>query len=247
MDQPNQDSLDILYQDDLLVAVNKPSGLLVHRSMIDRHETRFALQILRDQLDRHVFPLHRLDKPTSGVLLFALDAETARAMMPQFQENRVKKRYLALVRGYAEEIDTIDYALKEKLDKMTDRRAQKDKPAQDAVTSYRTLQRVELPIASKNHPTSRYSLLEVIPHAGRKHQIRRHMKHIFHPIVGDTTHGDGLHNRIFRDHFDCQRLMLMAQSMQIEHPYSGEPLSIEAKVDHDFRGVLNSIGLSWSE
>ncbi|MBD3671376.1 MAG: tRNA pseudouridine(65) synthase TruC [Gammaproteobacteria bacterium] len=238
----SDDALEILYRNDGIVAINKPHGLLVHRSDIDRHETRFALQLLRDQLNMKVYPLHRLDKPTSGVLLFALEPELARRMMNQFESGSIQKTYLALVRGYCDAQGDIDYALKEETDRMTDSRARRDKSAQDAFTHYRCLRRTELPIAVGRYPTARYSLLEVCPRTGRKHQIRRHMKHIFHPIVGDTTHGDGKHNRMLREHFGLNRLMLHAWRMQLTHPQTGEDLVISAKPDIGFSQMLDSLG-----
>lgn len=234
--------LNVLYCDDYLVAINKPAGLLVHRSNIDRHEKRFAVQLLRDQLGRRVFPVHRLDKPTAGILLFALDAGTAKAMMDVFVANQVAKSYVAVVRGYAEVEDVIDYPLQEQLDKMTDARAMRDKPAQDAVTHYRRLATVELPIAAGRYPTSRYSLLRLTPKTGRKHQLRRHMKHIFHPIVGDTTHGDGSHNTLFREHFDCRRLLLAATSLDFVHPVTDRLTTIKAPLDDDFARIVLELG-----
>ncbi len=194
------EQLPIIYQDKYLVAINKPSGLLVHRSMIDRHETRFAMQMVRDQIGQRVYPLHRLDKPTSGVLLFALSPEVAKLAGEQFQQHSVSKSYLAIVRGVTDEKGLIDHALREQLDKITDRKAQKDKPAQDAITHYRRLADIELPVCIDRYPTSRYSLLQLTPETGRKHQIRRHLKHISHPIIGDAKHGKGKHNRYFARH-----------------------------------------------
>ncbi|MCK5120986.1 MAG: pseudouridylate synthase, partial [Methylococcales bacterium] len=159
--------MEILYQDDYLVAINKPAGLLVHRSNIDRHETRFAVQLLRDQIGKKVFPVHRLDKPTAGVLIFALDSETAREMMESFASKSIEKQYLAVVRGYTLESDIIDYPLKEQLDKMTDAKANQDKAAQDAITHYQRLNTVELPYAVGRYPSSRYSLLSLSPKTGR--------------------------------------------------------------------------------
>jgi tRNA pseudouridine65 synthase len=234
------EELTILYQDEWLVAIDKPAGLLVHRSMIDRHETRFAMQMLRDQLGRHVWPLHRLDKPTSGVLLFALSQEVARQMGEHIASRETVKQYLAIVRGYTDEQGLIDYPLKEELDKISDRQADSQKPAQEAITAYERLATVELPYAVGRYATARYSLLAITPETGRKHQIRRHMKHIFHPIVGDTTHGDGRHNQLFRDRFDCRRLLLMASSLQFTHPVSGKTIVIEAAPDAPF---LRAIGL----
>jgi tRNA pseudouridine65 synthase len=234
--------MKILYQDDHFIAVNKPAGLLVHRSEIDRHETRFAVQMLRDQLGRRVFPVHRLDKPTAGVLLFALSPEAARRMMAVFMGNSIRKTYLAVVRGHTAEMDTVDYPLKEELDKMTDAKADPNKPAQPAVTRYRRLATVELPHAVGRYPSCRYSLLQLSPETGRKHQIRRHMKHIFHPIVGDTTHGDGRHNDFFRAHFDCHQLLLAATGLTFAHPYSGRPVNITASLDQVYSRVITELG-----
>ena len=226
-----RERLDILYQDKELVVVNKPSGLLVHRSMIDRHETRFAMQIVRDQVGQHVFPLHRLDKPTSGVLIFALSSELAKAAGEQFQNGEIEKTYRAVVRGYAPESGVIDHALKEELDKMTDRKARQDKPAQEALTEFKRLATVELPIQIDRYPNSRYSLVEAYPKTGRKHQVRRHMKHIAHPIIGDAKHGKGNHNRYFDKHFSAGRLLLHCTQMKMKHPVSGELLTFNAPLD----------------
>ena len=234
--------LNILYRDETLIAIDKPSGLLVHRSLIDKHETRFAIQLLRDQIGQRVYPLHRLDKPTSGVLLFALTETAARAMGAVFEDNAVSKKYLAVVRGYTPEQDRIDYPLREDLDRMTDARAQQDKPAQPAVTDYTRLATLELQISDGRHPTSRYSLLNVTPRTGRKHQIRRHMKHIFHPIIGDTTHGDGRQNAFARERLGCERLLLHACALEFDHPFSGERVRIAAPLDVHFAEVMRRLG-----
>ncbi|ATX82737.1 tRNA pseudouridine synthase C [Mariprofundus ferrinatatus] len=234
--------LDILYRDEWLIAINKPAGLLVHRSMIDKHETRFAMQMVRDQIGQHVWPLHRLDKPTSGVLLFALNSETARKVGDLFCAGMVSKEYLAVVRGYTEEQGIIDYPLKEELDKKSDQKADSNKPAQDAVTQYCRLATVELPNAVGRYDTARYSLLSITPKTGRKHQIRRHMKHIFHPIVGDTTHGDGRQNTFFRNHFNCRRLLLAATSLNFPHPETGEQITIHAPLEDSFSNVVDLLG-----
>ncbi|MDF4536342.1 tRNA pseudouridine(65) synthase TruC, partial [Vibrio parahaemolyticus] len=192
--------LEIVYQDEYLVAVNKPAGMLVHRSWLDKHETEFVMQTLRDQIGQHVFPLHRLDRPTSGVLVFALSSQIASEVMPMFANHEMEKTYHAIVRGWIEEANVLDYPLKEELDKIADKFAKQDKEAQSAVTAYRPLAKVELPISTGKFATTRYCLMEMQPKTGRKHQLRRHMAHLRHPIVGDTTHGDGVHNRLFREH-----------------------------------------------
>ena len=142
----SQSELPILYRDEHLVAVHKPAGLLVHRSPIDRHETRFALQLLRDQLGRRVYPVHRLDKPTSGVLLFGLTPEAARTMASSFADGAVRKTYLAVVRGVPEQEGTIDHSLREEPDRL-DYPISQERGAQPAVTDYRRLASVELPCA----------------------------------------------------------------------------------------------------
>lgn len=238
-------SLPILYQDEYLVAVNKPAGLLVHRTNIDRHETEHALQIARDQLGQWVYPFHRLDKPTSGVLLFALDPETGRRMTESFSDEKIAKHYIAIVRGITKEEERIDHPLKEQWDKMGDQRADKDKPAKQAVTEYKRLATVELPYPVGRYATARYSLARVAPLTGRMHQIRRHMKHIFHPVIGDTGYGDGKQNVFFREHFNCYRLLLHAHTLSFKHPYTEQQLQIQAPLDHTFSALLEA--LQWDK
>ncbi|MDP5290783.1 tRNA pseudouridine(65) synthase TruC [Oceanimonas sp. CHS3-5] len=236
-------SIELVYEDDWLVAVNKEPGLLVHRSWLDRHETRFAMQLTRDAVGCHVFPVHRLDRPTSGLLLFAKNAEVARTLTEAFGERRVNKTYLALVRGYLEGEGRLDYALSRELDDIADKFADTDKPAQDAITRWQGLDRVELPVAvSKQHATSRYSLVQLSPETGRKHQLRRHMAHLRHPIVGDTSHGDGRHNRFFREAYQCDRLMLHAARLSLSHPVTGESLTLSAPVDAHWHRLAEAFG-----
>lgn len=230
--------LEILYQDEYLVAVNKPSGLLVHKSPIDKRETAFALQMVRDQIGKYVYPVHRLDKPTSGVLVFALSAEVAKLLSEQFREHKLQKEYIAVVRGYTEFEALIDYELKVILDKKADKDRNPNKEPQEVKTFYERLATVELPYAVSRYPVARYSLVKLLPQTGRKHQLRRHMKHIFHPIVGDTKYGRNEHNRLFREKFDCHRLLLHANKLTFEHPVSKEKLSIEAKFDEVFERVI---------
>lgn len=221
--------LEILYKDDNLVAINKPSGLLVHRSEIDRHETRFALQLVRNQLGQRVYPVHRLDKPTSGVLLFALNSETASLMVEQWRQRDVEKRYLAITRGYMPEFTHLDYAMSPPVDKYA--KKERIRPPQEAITDFACIAQVEIPVEIDKYPQSRYSLVEALPKTGRKHQIRRHLKHLSHPIIGDARYGKGRHSRYFRDHFDAGRLLLHAWKLSFEHPYSGEVIDLVAGLD----------------
>ena len=237
--------MDLIYRDDILAAFNKPSGLLTHRSPIDRHETRFALQEARNRLGQRVYPAHRLDKPTSGVLLFATSPEIANLLMQAFAGGGIQKTYLAVCRGILPEAGCIDHALVEETDACDDPRTCQERPAQPACTEYRRLADCELPHAVGRYPTSRYSLLLASPLTGRRHQLRRHFKHLFHPLIGDTRYGEGRHNRFFRDQFGCHRLLLHAAELTLHHPITGELTTISAPLDATFRSVLAALG--WLE
>lgn len=273
--------LDILYQDDWLVAIHKPAGLLVHRSPIAAAEQRFAVQLLRDQIGRRVFPAHRLDRGTSGVLLFALEREIAAALGAQFESRRVDKRYLAVVRGHPPAAGLIDHPLSRRLDPIErsrgrgagtrdrlpedeedsaapagvpDTDAAADGPGQTpppptplpARTHYRLLASAELPYRVDRYPSSRYALLELVPETGRRHQLRRHLKHIAHPIIGDATYGKGRHNRLFQQLFGNTRLLLACTALGLRHPVSGAFLQLQAPPPPDFAAVLAALGWSAS-
>ena len=232
--------LEILYQDEVLVAVNKPAGMLVHRSWLDHHETQFVMQTLRDQIGQRVYPIHRLDRPTSGVLLFALNSEIANLLCKQFEQKQIEKQYLAVVRGYVTGHGEIDYPLKVQLDKIADKFSQPDKAPQSAVTFYEGLQTVEMPYGVGRYATSRYSLVRLIPQTGRKHQLRRHMKHIFHPILGDTQYGDLHQNRALMEHTGCARLLLHAEKLTFVHPLTQRPMTIQAGLDAQWQNLMQT-------
>lgn len=232
-------ALTILYRDAQLIAIDKPPGLLVHRSDIDRHETRFAVQLLRNQIGRRVQPVHRLDKGTSGVLLFAFDPDTARDLGRQFEANTVEKTYLAVVRGWPPESGVIDHALARRYDDYG--RIMPEAEPQPATTRYRRLATVELPYEVESYPTSRYALVELQPLTGRRHQLRRHLAHIAHPIIGDATYGRGRHNRFFQQQFGCARLLLACTRLQFRAP-NGDEIAIAAEPGGDFKHLLSSLG-----
>jgi tRNA pseudouridine65 synthase len=240
MDNTELNPLEILYQDEHLVAINKPSGLLVHKSPIDKHETQFALQMLRDQIGQYVYPVHRLDKPTSGVLIFALDAQMAKTMSLLFRASKVHKEYIAVVRGYTEDESLIDYSLKQMLDTKEQKKQGITKEIQEAQTMYKRLATVELPFPVSRYSVARYSLVKLFPKTGRKHQLRRHMKHIFHPIVGDTKHGRGEHNKLFREKFECHRLLLHSDKIKFVHPISHKEVLINAPIDDMFKTLFKT-------
>lgn len=235
--------LQLIYRDESIALFNKPSGLLLHRSFIDRRETRFALQMARDILGQRVYPVHRLDRPTSGVLLFALSPAIAATLTTAFTERKVRKKYLVICRGKISEDGLIDYPLVEEQDKH-DPYHQVGKDAQDAVTAYRPLASVELPFSVGRYSTSRYSLVEAEPLTGRRHQIRRHFKHIFHPIIGDVNYGEGRHNRFFREEFGADRLLLHAAELIFPHPVDGKKMNCKAPVNGALQTVMQRLGFS---
>lgn len=223
--------LPILYLDEHLVAINKPHGLLVHRSPIARDAREFAVQLLRDQLDRRVYPVHRLDRKTSGVLLFALNELTNTSMQQQFSEGKIHKTYQAIVRGYTEDSFEIDYAL-----------TREDGLTQEAFTKGRTLGRTEVPLPSGKHTTSRYSLVELTPTTGRMHQLRKHMAHIFHPILGDRPHGCNKQNRLLKEHFGLTAMMLHAQTLRFVHPVHLGEVQCNAPLSDEFERMQKALG-----
>lgn len=234
--------LQILYQDNDLVAVNKPAGTLVHRSWLDKHETVFVMTALRDMLGRHVYPIHRLDRPTSGVLLFALSSEVARILSVQFEKHTVEKSYLAVVRGHLLGSGRIEYPLRVRLDKIADKFANTDKAPEPAITDYQNLAICEMPfVSTPRYATSRYSLMKLSPITGRKHQLRRHMTHLFHPIIGDTTHGDTAQNRAVAEFTGVTRLLLHAHTLAFDD-MAGKRVKVIAPLDEHFNQVMRGFG-----
>lgn len=237
--------LSILYEDDDLVAINKPSGLLVHRSDLDRHARQFALQMTRDQIGCRLFPIHRLDRPTSGVLLFAKNKLCAKTMSQAFEHHHVTKGYLAVVRGYPPAQSNIDYALSFLTDSKRDQASAKSGTRETAETDFMTLATIELPVAIEKYPSSRYALVACFPKTGRRHQIRRHLKHISHPIIGDARYGRGRHNRYFAEHLQAPRLLLHAHTLCIPHPSSQQPCQILAPLDACLQQLFTRF--NWSD
>jgi tRNA pseudouridine65 synthase len=233
--------LEILYRDESVIAINKPAGLLVHRSRIDVHAKEFAVQALRDQIGQPVFLAHRLDRPTSGVLLFALSSEVARQLAQQFADRQIKKTYHAIVRGHTPAQIQWDDPLVERRDRITDQRASSENPAKPATTLVTTIRHWTVPYSAGKYPQSRYSLVTAKPLTGRKHQLRRHFNHMAHPIVGDTSHGDRRHNRLFRTQFHVRRLLLVASALCFQHPVSELPITIAVDWQHEFRFALEAL------
>lgn len=216
--------MEILFRDPHLVAVDKPPGLAVHRGW--SQDRQVAMTLVRDTVGQWVYPIHRLDRATSGVLLFALEPEGVTKVQAQFQDGTVEKLYLALVRGITPEAGTIDHPVPRT----------KNGPRVDAVTDFRRLGTFE-----------RYSLVEARPRTGRLHQIRRHFKHLSHPLIGDVRYGKGEHNRLFRERFGLHRLALHASQLAFTHPFSGEPVILRAPLPADLAGPFEAMGLPGEE
>jgi len=222
--------LQIIYQDEDIIAINKPHGLLVHRTGIATNADTFAVQELRNQIDKHVYPVHRLDRKTSGALLFTLKKELIPVLMKQFEEQQVKKSYWAILRGYTDDEGTIDYPLTNNKGK-----------TQEAVTHYKTLVRIELDLPFGKHKTSRYSLIEAKPETGRMHQLRKHFAHILHPIIGDRPHGCNKQNKLFLKKWNMSTMLLHAISLEFIHPTSEGAIKLTADLRVEFNRMLKTL------
>ncbi len=220
---------DILFQDDHFIAIHKPPGIHVHPTPLAKGETS-CTQILKNELGQKVYSVHRLDRATSGVLLFALHADAARKVTQLFTERLVKKIYWAVVRGFVDSEGRIDHPLRE----------DRYKERVNAVTEYRCLATVELPYPVGKFATARYSMVEIYPQTGRKNQIRKHFNKRSHPIIGDGTYGDNKHNRFFREQFGTYRLLLIAKSLSFEHPFTQQRLTIEAPLPEDIGFLMGT-------
>ena len=217
--------LDIVYECDDLIAINKPHGLLVHRTKIAADVKVFAVQLVRDYLKHRVHPAHRLDRKTSGVLLFAKHQEASSMVQQLFQNRNVTKTYQAIVRGYIDEGGAIDYPLTN------------EGKTKEAVTRYKRTDTYEISVPHGPHATSRYSQVHVKPETGRFHQIRKHMGHIRHPIIGDRPHGCNKQNKLWKEKFQLESMMLHACKLELE--WKEEQILIEADVSTEYNRVLH--------
>ena len=217
-------TITILFQDEHLIAVNKPSGLLVHKSWVAKDAKEFALQTVRDMVGKHVFPVHRLDRPTSGVLLFAFSGELAQQVQSQWHD--AQKMYLAVVRGWLKEPIKVDHPLKGMSDY-----GQDSETEQEAQTVFTPLAQIEVDAQIDKYPQSRFGLVQAQPLQGRTHQIRRHLKHLSHPIIGDARYGKGKYNRYVGEHFECARLLLHAAELTFIHPVSQQTITVKAPIE----------------
>ncbi len=224
--------LEILFRDDHYTIINKPNHLLVHRSGIAFEDKVFALNLLRDQCGYWVTPVHRLDRPTSGVLVFANSPEAAGALSRQFSAHTIEKSYLAVVRGWMKTACSVNYSLTKS----------STAAPQTAQTYFNPLARVEIPCKVSRYPTARYTFLEALPQTGRMHQIRKHLKHLRHYLIGDTTYGERHHNRFFKTHFQCPDMLLHSARLCFEHPFTRKKVVVTAPPPPIYVKTLQSMG-----
>ncbi len=225
--------LEILFESEDLIAINKPHGLLVHRSFIAADASEFALQLLKEQIGKMVYPAHRIDRKTSGVLLFSLTKEMDSLIQQAFAQNLIKKEYLAVLRGHSPLEGSIDYPLK------------KDNGTlQESLTLFQTIKHTEIDLPFGKHPTSRYSLVKAKPQTGRMHQLRRHFAHIMHPIIGDRPHGCNKQNKLWKETFEHDSMLLHAHKLAFVHPKTKEEIHIQANIQPEFKRALEILHIN---
>lgn len=233
--------IQVVYRDDHYVAVFKPAGLVVHRGKLTRADEPVLLQALRDQLNQFIYPIHRLDRPTAGLILFGLHSAAASRMAELFTNRHVSKYYQALVRGFAPLAGVVDKPLQEQYGEEMFPESTIDHPKQTAETHFHRLRLFQAPWPVSEYPASRYSLLEIRPVTGRWHQIRRHLNHIAHPVLGDHRHGDHRCNQLLYAQTGVYRMLLTAMRMDFRHPFTDELLSIVVSRGSEFDRVINAL------
>jgi len=226
------DDVEIIYQDDYLIAINKPNGLFTHRTPLSSRDDAFALQILRNKIGRKVNPVHRLDRKTSGILLFSFSADITKKMQEKFITNGIVKKYYAIVRGFFPSEILVDYPVINARNKL-----------KSAQTTFKNLIHYELDLPMGRFQTSRYSFIEAIPHTGRMHQIRRHCNHLRHPIIGDRPHGCNKQNKLFKNHWGLDKMLLHARHLEFGHPVTDERVNLSAEFPSEFERVRQDLEL----
>lgn len=229
------EEIEILYEDDFFVAVRKPVGILIHLTKMSEDKISL-MQVLRNQLGYRVYTVHRLDRATSGIVLFGKNQSAANELSALFRNQAIEKKYLAILRGWVPDKGTIDYEL-------SDAETGKLVP-QQAVTHFLCLGKSEINAAiGLRYPTARFSFVLITPTTGRRHQIRKHFAHLRHPIIGDKRHGDVKQNKYFNEKFSLSRMFLHALKLSFLHPFSGKKLEIQCPPDEQFLEGIKISGL----
>lgn len=220
--------LPIVFQDNELIVIDKPNGLLVHRSKIAGDAKEFALQLLRNQLGQHVYPVHRLDRKTSGLMLFTKEKSCLNNYRLRLSHHKTIKTYTALVRGYFPNSIAVNYPLVDEKGII-----------KEAITNFECIEKFEIPLKSAKFDTSRYSLIKALPETGRMHQIRRHLNHLRHPIIGDRPHGCNKQNRLFLENWGLKNMLLHAEELALYDPFNEHHQNFSTPKPDEFLRILN--------
>jgi len=229
--QPTISSIEIVFEDEYLVAVNKPNNFIIHESHYSRNirETTL-LQFIEQQMGYPVYPAHRLDRKTSGIIILLKDKQYVQQFQELFITKNIQKTYYAIVRGFSPDAGTIDTPVKN-----DDTGIYKE-----ALTHYKTIQNIELQIPVQPFDSSRYSLVQLMPQTGRMHQLRKHLNKISYPIVGDYKYGDRFHNRMYENQFNCIYMFLHAHQLDFTHPITNKKLQLTADFPADWKKLFNT-------
>ena len=218
--------VEIVHQDEHCIVVNKPNNILVHHAYHSRNKSEedSLLQLLEQQLGKKLYPIHRLDRKTSGIILLATETSYVSKFQELFTHHEIQKTYYGIVRGFAPESKVIDSPVK----------GRDADVYKEAETQMHTLAKIQLEIPVKPYDSSRYSLVKLLPKTGRLHQLRIHMNKISHPLLNDAKYGDKNHNLMFEEKFGWRKLFLHAASLQFQHPFTQELLSLQATFPEDW-------------
>ena len=229
-------SLEIIFEDDYFICVNKSNNVLVHHAYHSRNvaDEDSLLQLINNEIRLKVYPIHRLDRKTSGIILLAKQKEFVSKFQELFSNNEIQKTYYAVVRGFSPDTKIIDSPVK----------GRDAKVHKEALTHLKTLEKITLDTPVKPYDSSRYSFIELLPKTGRMHQLRVHSNKISHPIIGDPKYGDKNHNIMFEENFSCKNLFLHAGKLDFTHPFTVEKLTLKASFPTDWIKLFKEF--SWS-
>ena len=228
-------SLEVVFEDEYILCVSKPNNMLVHHAHHSRNvaDETSLLQFIEQEKGLKVFPIHRLDRKTSGIILLAKETRYVSKFQELFTNNEIQKTYFGIVRGFSPDTKTIDSPVK----------GRDSNVHKEALTLLKTIEKITLNIPVKPYDSSRYSLVELSPKTGRMHQLRVHSNKISHPLIGDPKYGDKNHNMMFEENFGCKNLFLHAGKLEFSHPFTSENLSLKSSFPKDWITLFNEF--SW--
>ena len=219
-------SLEIIYQDNYCLLVTKPNNVLVHHAHHSRNkiEEESLIQLIENQFGKRYYPIHRLDRKTSGIILLASKREYVASFQALFTNNEIQKIYYGVVRGFSQDNKIINSPVKGR-DALVYREAE---------THLNCLDKIELNIPVKPYDSSRYSLVELRPKTGRMHQLRIHMNKVSTPLINDAKYGDKNHDLMYAKQFGWKNLFLHAGSLEFIHPFTNKKLILKSSFSEDW-------------